>query len=367
MMCRCTLIISMLLFAFAAAAQDRLSVRGTIEDMPQGRAYIIAKEDTVAVVDIVDFQFQMECDVPDVQVAYMAVEGIDDWLPFFPEAGEFTAMLDTDMPEQNMFATNSRIYGGAKQTLYNEWDARYHDLIIRFFMEFVLPYERAEAEGDMVRARELEESYKAGLEKDFEELLRWFVSENPASDVATYVVYTQDGMMFEMLSMEQQQSPLGRETASIIERNATIEAAAMQEGEKAPVDIPLDLPDGSTITVGSIDARLKVLVFWATSCPPCIQSIEPMRKIYDEWHDKGVEMVWVFTWSNSRDEWLAALEKFDMPWINAFEENIGKPLERKLSIRALPYKLVLDTDNNVIAVNPSILLLHELINNYLKL
>jgi thiol-disulfide isomerase/thioredoxin len=340
-------------------------VRGTVDLVKEGRVYITAEEDTLATAPIVDGRFTIEAGVPDAQVAYFRIEGVGGEEPFFPEKGEFTAALKIELPE-NYLATDCRIEGGAKQALYNEWRVIFDNFIHRFFMEFALPYERAEAEGDMARALELERAYRSGLQQEFIGRTGEFVSTHSTSDVAAYVVYDQGGAMFDKLAPEQQQSPLGRKAAQEIDRHAAAEKAAMQEGKKAPVDIPLDLPDGSTFTLGGIDAKLKIVVFWATTCPPCVQSIGPMREVYNTFHDKGVEMVWVFTWSNSREEWLAALEKFDMPWVNAFESNAGKPLERALNIRALPYKLVLGADNGVIAVNPSIPLLNELINNNLK-
>ncbi len=293
------MIVPLLLCAFAAASQGRLVVHGTVDSLVRGDVYVFADDDLVAVAEIVDGKFFIECDVPDTQVAFFAIDGIDDTLPFFPEAVEFTATLKTGLPELNKFAPDSHIEGGGKQALYNEWNGQSHD----------------------------------------RETLRTWISANSTSDVASYVVFVRDPAMFGLLAPEQQQSPLGKHVAAKLEEENN-------RNRLFPTYIPLELPNGKTITIGDIDAKTKNILFWSKDSEKFLPDIKLMRSTYNRYYSNGGEIVWIFI--GSREEWQDALKKYNMPWINVLD-NSAQPLERvlNLAIAELPYQYMLDADNTV--------------------
>ena len=86
---------------------------------------------------------------------------------------------------------------------------------------------------------------------------------------------------------------------------------------------PFELEFSDAITgrhVSMKDLRGKVVVvdFWATWCGPCIGEIPEMKRLYTEYHDKGVEFLGVSHDLPEEDGGLEALKEFvdreHIPW-----------------------------------------------------
>jgi thiol-disulfide isomerase/thioredoxin len=67
--------------------------------------------------------------------------------------------------------------------------------------------------------------------------------------------------------------------------------------------------------------KIVVVEFWATWCPPCRKSIPHLKKLHEEYSDKGVVLV------SLTNEPAATIENFmtkvEMPWIIGAESSSG--------------------------------------------
>jgi len=77
---------------------------------------------------------------------------------------------------------------------------------------------------------------------------------------------------------------------------------------------PSPVPQIRTVTAKQIralvdDSKGKVVVinFWATWCPPCVREFPALIKVYEQYHDKGVNM---FAVSMNSPEEKADIEQF---------------------------------------------------------
>ncbi|GHE29862.1 TlpA family protein disulfide reductase [Sphingobacterium griseoflavum] len=93
--------------------------------------------------------------------------------------------------------------------------------------------------------------------------------------------------------------------------------------------------------------------FWASWCGPCMAEIPNLKKAYDRYKDKGLE-IWGISTDASRDKWLAALESKHPNWPQAWEggmEEEKKPSKVKFSVPFLPSTYLLDAEGKIIAKN----------------
>ena len=58
-----------------------------------------------------------------------------------------------------------------------------------------------------------------------------------------------------------------------------------------PPETELTLLDGRQITLGSLRGRPVLMSFWATSCPPCVDEIPDLVRMYNTWHPLGFELI----------------------------------------------------------------------------
>jgi thiol-disulfide isomerase/thioredoxin len=52
-------------------------------------------------------------------------------------------------------------------------------------------------------------------------------------------------------------------------------------------DFTLVSLDNEEITLSDLKGKVVLVDFWATWCPPCVQSIPVFSKLYNKYHDKG--------------------------------------------------------------------------------
>lgn len=109
-----------------------------------------------------------------------------------------------------------------------------------------------------------------------------------------------------------------------------------------------------------------VIVFWASWCGPCRQEIPELKKLYQVYKSKGINMVSIST-DHDIDAWKGALKKENMPWVNI--SNLPgdyKLINKTYNITAIPAIFLLDAQNKIVMPNDyRISLLKENIENML--
>jgi thiol-disulfide isomerase/thioredoxin len=116
--------------------------------------------------------------------------------------------------------------------------------------------------------------------------------------------------------------------------------------------------DGITLadTHYNIESRRGNVVlvdFWATWCGPCRKELPRLKQLYEQYHEKGFEIVGVSLDKSQKD--LAAVVKEEkIPWPQIIAEDPSdmgwqNPALQRYTIRAIPYTLLVDRDGIIVA------------------
>lgn len=81
-----------------------------------------------------------------------------------------------------------------------------------------------------------------------------------------------------------------------------------------------DFLSGQELSLRSFRGQVVLLDFWATWCPPCMASLPEIRKIYEEFHPLGFEIVGV-SLDESATDLRRVLTQYEITWPVAFEGN----------------------------------------------
>ena len=93
---------------------------------------------------------------------------------------------------------------------------------------------------------------------------------------------------------------------------------SIQPGRLAP-DFTLKTPEGKNLSLSDLKGKVVLVDFWASWCKPCRASFPHMKELYAKYHAKGFEILGVTNDSRHKD-WIKALKKDDLPWLNVADE-----------------------------------------------
>ncbi len=60
-----------------------------------------------------------------------------------------------------------------------------------------------------------------------------------------------------------------------------------------PVKVSGKTIDGKPFDISQYKGKVVIVDFWATWCGPCLAELPNLKKIYEKYHDRGLEIVGV--------------------------------------------------------------------------
>lgn len=119
-----------------------------------------------------------------------------------------------------------------------------------------------------------------------------------------------------------------------------------------PFSLTGTLVEGGEFDLSQFAGKVVLVDFWATWCGPCVRELPNVKEVYDEYHDRGFEVVGI-----SIDSDLGDLKRFlkkeEIPWPIVFEndpEHTGweSPLAEKYEVGSIPWTALIDRQGKVV-------------------
>ena len=324
-------------------------VAGTVEGEQTGTVYLLKRDagviDTLATAQIADGKFTMEGVAEGVSDAYFALEGKRGGVPVFLEKANYTVNLT---PEN---ISESVIEGGQAQALANQFRAISNE-IYKAQSELSKTYREAAEVQDTAKMKEIEAQFEE-LRKASSEKEDALISANPDTYVAAYILTTKifgldaDELKakYDVLGENAKATVPGKKIA---DRIAILETVAI--GQVAP-DFTLNTPDGTPLSMHSIQGKVKLIDFWASWCGPCRGENPNVVKIYEEFHPKGLEILSV-SLDRDKDAWVKAIADDNLTWNHVSDLKFWDSEAAKLyAVNSIPHIVILDENNTIVAKN----------------
>ena len=110
----------------------------------------------------------------------------------------------------------------------------------------------------------------------------------------------------------------------------------------------INVPDtrGDTVDLSALSGKVVLIDFWATNCPPCIEELPNIRRLYSQYRERGFEIIGV---SLDGDESVVAAftQQTQMPWRQIVNETDVAALREKYLVRTIPTLMIVGPDGNV--------------------
>ncbi len=124
----------------------------------------------------------------------------------------------------------------------------------------------------------------------------------------------------------------------------------MTVGNVAP-DFTLEKSDGTSFTLSSLHGKYVLLDFWGSWCIWCIKGFPDLKKFYAD-NKKRLEVVGIAC-KDKRKDWLAAVEKHQLPWTNVYNPTdaaMAEDLINLYNINGFPTKILLDPEGRIMEI-----------------
>ena len=153
--------------------------------------------------------------------------------------------------------------------------------------------------------------------------------------------------MFDELSDEVKTSSLGKNLSKMLSARS-----ATDIGAKAP-DFSGPTPNGETLSLKDALGKVTILDFWASWCKPCRIENPNVVRVYEKYHDKGLNIVGIsLDKSTQKERWLKAIEDDNLTWQHVSNLQFWQePIAQQYGVRSIPATFILDENGVIIAKN----------------
>ncbi|HET8810448.1 MAG TPA: TlpA disulfide reductase family protein, partial [Flavobacteriaceae bacterium] len=119
-------------------------------------------------------------------------------------------------------------------------------------------------------------------------------------------------------------------------------------GSKAP-NFSAPTPNGETLTLKDAMGKVTLIDFWASWCKPCRKENPNIVRVYEKYHDKGLNIIGV-SLDKSKGQWLAAIKADNLQWKHVSNLQFwNEPIAKKYSVRSIPKAFLLDENGVIVA------------------
>jgi peroxiredoxin len=121
-------------------------------------------------------------------------------------------------------------------------------------------------------------------------------------------------------------------------------------GSPAP-EISLPNPDGEIVSLSSFKGKYVMIDFWAAWCRPCRMENPNVVRMYDQYNDKGFEILGV-SLDRTKDAWVKAIADDGLKWSQVSDlKYFQSEAAATYGIQAIPATYLIGPDGNILAKN----------------
>lgn len=167
---------------------------------------------------------------------------------------------------------------------------------------------------------------------------------------------------FYNLSKELQNTINGKELAARIYADKNIIVGSIAPNFSQPDT------QGNMIQLSDFKGKFVLLDFWASWCAPCRAENPNLKKAYNIYKPKGLEIFAIsLDDKNSKEAWIKAIQDDGLPWIHAADLKGWRNEAAVLyGVKGVPQNYLIDPTGKIVAINIRGEELHKVLAEHIK-
>lgn len=341
------------IFACNKVSENEFVISGSAEGIENGtKVYLQVQGETEMIakdtVEVKDGKFEIKGAFEALEIAILTLEG-NNPIPFIMENGNITVKVNKDTIQ------NSIVGGTPENELFQKYtlDTKVvYKKIADFQASKQEEYMGAQAVNDtatmnalMKQLTSIQEELKVlakdVINKNNDKYLSALLLEN---NLATQTITAEEGKAFyDKFTDKIKQSRAGKSIEKIVKA-----ATEVVIGKPAP-DFSAPSPEGKAISLKESLGKVTIIDFWASWCAPCRQENPSVVALYNELHEKGLNIIGV-SLDRDGDKWKEAIAKDGLTWPQISNLKFWQePIAEQYNVKSIPATFILDENGIIVA------------------
>lgn len=347
------------LFSCSDGKIDGYSVKGTIDAIEDGEQVFIEVPSEMGGVVAIDTAvvkngtFEFVGKAEEIKLAYIQIGTLQWKIPFVLENEKITVTAYKDSLQASKAGGS---YNNEELTKFNANFDKISAKIDKFNKENMAEITTARQNNDTEALEKLEKEYKA-LEGEVRGYMESYASENPKAFVSLMLLshlsnnpdtdFEKLKASAEALAPELKSTKTGKE---LEEKIKNISSTAV--GQIAP-DFSAPNTEGEMVSLKESMGKVTLIDFWASWCGPCRVENPNVVALYNEFHDKGLNIIGVsLDREDQKEKWLEAIATDKLTWTQVSNLQFWQdPIAKQYNIQSIPATFLLDANGKIIAKN----------------
>ncbi|MCZ4320290.1 TlpA disulfide reductase family protein [Aequorivita viscosa] len=268
---------------------------------------------------------------------------------FFPENADMQATIYKDSLQA------SRVIGGEQNKAYGEFADRMTEFNKRK-QESMERFREARLANDTAVITEIQ-SKNLNIVAEETEYKKDFLKRNNNSLFAAMLISEMVGR--QELTPTEASAYIDKMDKDLVASDIVTDLKANLEnmkkadvGSLAP-DFSAPTPSGETMSLKDAMGKYTIIDFWASWCKPCRIENPNVVKVYNKYHDKGLNIISVsLDKAEQKDKWIQAIADDKMDWYHVSNLQFWQdPIARQYNVRSIPATFLLDEKGMIIDKN----------------